>query len=70
MRPSSREWTGSLFMLRCAQLHLSHADLDEMTIGMVQDMIIESGNDREKYDLQGEPGTLRDFLTGGGRIGK
>ena len=58
-----------MFMLRCAQLGLSREDLDDMTIGMVNDMLIEQGNDREKYDYRGIPGTLKDFFRGGGRIG-
>ena len=36
-------------MLRCAELNLSDNALDGMTIGMVYDMLIEQGNDREKY---------------------
>ena len=38
-------------MLRCAELGLSREDLEEMTIGMVYDMLIERGNDGEKYNL-------------------
>lgn len=36
-------------MLRCAELGLSDEALDGMTIGMVYDMLIEKGNDEEKY---------------------
>lgn len=36
-------------MLRCAELNLSDNALDGMTIGMVYDMLIEQGNDIEKY---------------------
>lgn len=36
-------------MLRCAELGLSREDLDDMTMGMVYDMLIEHGNDQEKY---------------------
>ena len=36
-------------MLRCAELGLSLEDLDNMTMGMVYDMVIERGNDQEKY---------------------
>ena len=36
-------------MLRCAELNISDNALDGMTIGMVYDMLIEQGNDREKY---------------------
>ncbi len=56
-------------MLRCAELGLSREDLDDMTVGMVYDMLIERGNDVEKYDIKGQPGTMRDFFRGGGRIG-
>ncbi len=56
-------------MLRCTELGLSRDDLDDMTMGMVYDMLIERGNDGEKYDLKGQPGTLKDFFRGGGRIG-
>ena len=64
-----REETGSTFMLRCAELGLSREDLDDMTMGMVYDMLIERANDREKYDYRGTPGTLKSFLTAGGTIG-
>lgn len=52
-------------MLRCAELGLSVADLDDMTMGMVYDMIIEKGNDTVDYPIKGEPGTLKNFLRGG-----
>jgi len=38
-------------MLRCAELGLSRDDLDDMTMGMVYDMITEHQNDCEKYNL-------------------
>ena len=56
-------------MLRCAELGLSREDLDEMTMGMVIDMMIERANDAEKYPIKGQPGTLKAFLTGGGKLG-
>ena len=49
MRPTVRESTGALFMLRCAELGLSDEALDGRTMGMVYDMLIEKGNDEEKY---------------------
>lgn len=36
-------------MLRCAELGLHDADLENMSVGMVYDMMIEKGNDSEKY---------------------
>ena len=43
--------TTALFMLRCVQIGLSIRDLDLLTIGMVNEMFIESHNDEvsEKY---------------------
>jgi hypothetical protein len=51
-------------MLRCAELGLSKEDLDDMTIGMVFDMITEKGNDREKYDIKAPSGSLSAFFQG------
>ena len=41
--------TTALFMLRCVQLGLSIRDLDLLTIGMVEEMMIESQNDNYPY---------------------
>ena len=43
--------TTSLFLLRCVQLGLSIRDLDLLTIGMVNDMYVESRNDEHKYTV-------------------
>ena len=40
--------TTPLFLLRCVQLGISIRDLDLLTIGMVNDMYAESGNDDYK----------------------
>ena len=37
--------TTALFLLRCVQLGLSMQDLELLTIGMINDMYVESGND-------------------------
>ncbi|MCQ2501264.1 MAG: hypothetical protein MJ117_07965 [Lachnospiraceae bacterium] len=37
--------TTPLFLLRCVQLGISIRDLDLLTIGMVNDMYVESNND-------------------------
>lgn len=37
--------TTPLFLLRCVQMGLSIRDLDLLTIGMVNDMYVESRND-------------------------
>ena len=41
--------TTPLFLLRCVQLGLSMADLDMLSIGLINDMYAESRNDEEKY---------------------
>lgn len=38
-----------LFLLRCLQIGLSLSELDLLTIGMVNDMFIESQNDDYDY---------------------
>ena len=50
LRPTDRKMTTPLFLLRCVQLGLSIRDLDLLTIGLVNDMYAESGNDDCKYD--------------------
>lgn len=39
-------------MLRCAELGLAGTDLDDMTMGMVYDMVMERMNDRADYPLR------------------
>ena len=41
--------TTPLFMLRCVQLGISIADLDLLTIGLVNDMFTERQNDEYPY---------------------
>ena len=41
----------ALLMLRAVQLGISVADLDLLTIGMVQDMYTEALNDHEPYAI-------------------
>ena len=38
--------TTALFLLRCSEMGLSMADLDDLTIGMVNDMLTEKMNDQ------------------------
>lgn len=42
--------TTALFLLRCAQIGLSIHDLELLTIGMVNDMYVESLNDDCEYN--------------------
>lgn len=41
--------TTPLFLLRCLQIGLSITDLDHISIGLVNDMYTESGNDSCDY---------------------
>ena len=49
-------------MLRCAHLGLSDEALSTMTMGMVLDMLIEEGNDREEYPIEATSADLRAFF--------
>ena len=51
-------------MLRCAELGLSNEALDDMTIGMVNDMLIEKMNDQEKYDKKAPKGSMAAVFRG------
>ena len=58
-RPTDREMTTPLFLLRCVQLGLSLSELDLLTIGMVNEIFIESRND--EYKGYKEVATQKDF---------
>ena len=60
-----REATGATFMLRCAELGLSREDLDDMTVGMVYDMLIEQANDQEKYPYKATQADINYFFPKG-----
>ena len=49
IRPTEREMTTPLFLLRCVQLGLSMADLELLSIGLINDMYAENSNDDCKY---------------------
>ena len=48
----------ALFLLRCTEVGLSMSDLDELTVGMVNDMFVEKSND--SYDWK-EIASQEDF---------
>lgn len=50
--------TTPLFMLRCLQVGLRLDDLDNIDIGLVNDMFVEMANDRAKWDIKA---TQEDF---------
>ncbi len=45
LRPTDHEMTTLLFLLRCVQIGLSMADLDLLSIGLINDMYAEGRND-------------------------
>ena len=53
--------TTPLFLLRCVQLGISIRDLDLLTIGMVNDMYVESGNDQDADKNYNVVATQADF---------
>ena len=53
--------TTALFMLRCAQLGRSIQDLDLITIGMVEEMMIESQNDSYPYKQRASQSDMDKF---------
>lgn len=49
LRPTEREMTTPLFLLRCVQLGISMADMELLSIGLINDMYSESRNDEWNY---------------------
>ena len=62
IRATVREPNGAIFMLRCAKLGLSDEALENMTMGMVFDMLTEEGNDREDYPIKADQSDIRSFF--------
>lgn len=58
VRPTERKMTTPLFLLRCVQLGLLMANLDMLSIGLINDMYAESRNNDCKY---AELATQEDF---------
>ena len=59
LHATDREMTTPLFLLRCVQLGISIRDLDLLTIGMVNDMFVESRN--AEYKGWKQVATQEDF---------
>ena len=49
-------------MLRCAELGLSDSALYGMSMGMVNDMLIEQANDREEYPYEATADDIKAFF--------
>lgn len=50
--------TTALFLLRCTEVGLSMSDLDDLSVGMVNDMFVEKSNDNYEWK---ELATQEDF---------
>ena len=64
VRATTREPTGALFMLRCAELNLSDRALGGMTMGMVYDLLTEELNDSVKYPYKATQEDIDAFFGG------
>ena len=64
VRATTREPTGALFMLRCAELNLSDRALGGMTMGMVYDLLTEKMNDNEKYPYKATQEDIERYFGG------
>ena len=61
LHTTDRPMTTPLFLLKCVQLGISIRDLDLLTIGMVKDMYVESGNDQDADKNYNVIATQADF---------
>ena len=59
MRPSARKESTALILLRCFQLGMSVKDLEDLTLGMIYDILIERANDEYEWP---EEATLEDIM--------
>ena len=50
-KPTDREITSALILLRCKQLGLTLEDLDVLDLGAVMDMAVEQANDGYEYPV-------------------
>lgn len=64
MRPTVREPSGAIYMVRCAHFGLSLDALEQMTMGMVYDMLTEEANDREEYPFEATQADINSFFGG------
>lgn len=53
--------TTALFMLRCKEIGITFDETENMTIGMVIDMLTERANDDYKYPLKATQADFDNF---------
>lgn len=59
-----REFSTALYLLRAYQLGLSALDLDELTVGMVTDMMAEKSDDSVQFNLKATPELMQKLFGG------
>lgn len=63
MNATTREMTTAVLLLRAAEVGISIADLDLLTIGMLNDIFVEKFNDSEgEYEDVATQEDIDDFL--------
>ena len=61
-KPTTRPFNTAVYLLRALQVGLSIQDLSLIEFGEVVDLIIESGNDRAKYEEEATEESIRRLL--------
>lgn len=56
-----RPMTTALFLLRAVELGLSMDDLDDLSVGMVSDMLAERSNDDYEWPILGTQEDMDNF---------
>lgn len=63
-RPTTRELTVGLYLLRAKEMGLLIGELEELEHGDVLDMMAERANDGEEYPIAGTAGDLSKLFGG------
>lgn len=61
-KPTTRESTLGMYLLRASELGLSITDLGDYTLGEITDMLIEKANDYEEYPEVAESKDIHRFF--------
>lgn len=56
---TTRDFTVGLYLLRAKDVGLTIDEMDQLSTGMVMDVVIERGNDNEKYPKKGSASTFK-----------
>lgn len=62
IKPTARESTLGVFLLRAAELGIKITDLGDYTLGEITDMIIERANDYEEYPEEAQGADIHRFF--------